>query len=119
MDGTVPDDLPAEVAAAVYFTCVEALQNAAKHARAHTIRVQVTGTDRALAFEVVDDGVGFDPATARRGSGLGNLADRLVILGGDVTVESAPGAGTAVRGRLPLPSAAPPAGVRRPQPEPA
>ncbi|MBI4261854.1 MAG: hypothetical protein HY658_14975 [Actinobacteria bacterium] len=57
-----------------------------------------------LRFSVADDGDGFDPAGVTRGSGLQGMADRLSALAGEVGVVSAPGRGTTVRGRLPVPS---------------
>jgi len=104
------DELPAvapDVAAAVYFCCLEAVQNATKHAgeRARiTIRLHTAAGQ--LGFEVSDDGVGFDVA-AGGGRGVRHLADRAEALGGQCVVTSAPGRGTVVRGRVPL--GAPPA----------
>jgi signal transduction histidine kinase len=92
-----------ELEAAVYFCCLEALQNAAKHAGqdAHaTVRLAQRGD--ALAFEVADDGRGYDAARARVGAGLQNIADRIGALGGTVEIESAPGSGTRISGTVPL-----------------
>jgi signal transduction histidine kinase len=91
-----------EAEAAAYFCVLEALQNAAKYAGASSVTVRLGQDDGALVFAVVDDGVGFDPATTPRGSGLQNMADRLEALGGTVHVESAPGRGTTVTGRVPV-----------------
>jgi signal transduction histidine kinase len=94
------------VEAAVYFCCLEALQNAAKHAAgsAVTITLERDGTARgeALHFAVEDDGTGFDPAAAGSGAGLQNMADRVGAIGGSVRLTSAPGRGTTVSGRVPL-----------------
>lgn len=57
-----------------------------------------------LTFVVEDDGTGFDPATAKRGAGLTNMADRLDALGGSLTIESRPGAGTRLSGTLARPA---------------
>ena len=94
---------PEEVETAVYFCCLECLQNAAKHAgrgASVTIAQRVPGPDR---FAVEDDGVGFDPATVQRGAGLDNLAERMHALGGTLGVDSRPGRGTRVTGHLPAP----------------
>ena len=93
----------AEIEAAVYFCCVEALQNAARHAgpRAEAT-VHVWLEDGALRFEVADDGVGFADGLEDRGAGLTNMSDRLGALGGSLQVVSAPGAGTRVRGTVPV-----------------
>jgi signal transduction histidine kinase len=62
----------------------------------------VAERDGDLIFEVEDDGKGFDPATAKRGSGMTNMADRLDALGGGVEVDSALGRGTQLRGHVPV-----------------
>ncbi|HTG47018.1 MAG TPA: ATP-binding protein [Actinomycetota bacterium] len=93
---------PIETEAAVYFCCLEALQNAAKYARATRIDLRLRDRDGAIVFEVEDDGVGFDPATTPNGTGLVNMNDRLSVLGGSAFVSSEPGAGTVVQGRVPV-----------------
>jgi signal transduction histidine kinase len=100
-DGTA-GRLPAELEAAAYFACLEAVQNALKHARARLVDVHLGGTRETLWFEVCDDGIGFDAATAGDGAGLGHLRDRLDGLGGSVTVCSRAGQGTSVSARLPV-----------------
>jgi signal transduction histidine kinase len=90
------------IEATVYFCVLEALQNVVKHAQATSVHVEFREGDGSLLFEVSDDGAGFDPTTIDHGSGLANLADRLDTLGGELLVESAPGSGTTVRGRVPL-----------------
>jgi signal transduction histidine kinase len=93
---------PIEVEAAVYFSILEALQNAAKYAEASRVRVRLAESDGSLTFEVADDGLGFDQERASKGAGLQNMADRLAAFQGAVTIESAPGSGTVVRGRVAL-----------------
>jgi signal transduction histidine kinase len=95
------DRLGIETEAAVYFVCLEAMQNAQKYARASHVAVRLTRDDGHLAFEVRDDGIGFDDSVIV-GSGLQNMRDRLSALGGEVDVESAPGRGTTVRGHVPI-----------------
>jgi len=89
-----------EVEAAIYFSCLEALQNVAKYAEASSATVILAQSNGHLTFEVVDDGHGFDPASHANGTGLQGIADRLGALHGDLTVRSEPGAGTRVRGRI-------------------
>jgi signal transduction histidine kinase len=94
---------PPGVAAAAYFCCLEAVQNALKHAAASTIRVELRSGSGTLELLVVDDGAGFDPA-AHSGAGLANMRDRVEALDGTLTTSSAPGRGTRVRVVLPFPS---------------
>ena len=91
---------PPETEAAVYFSCLEALQNVAKYAEASSVTVTLAQSNGHLTFEVEDDGRGFDPAAERTGTGLQGIADRLGALHGELTVRSEPGAGTRVRGRI-------------------
>ncbi|HKH25040.1 MAG TPA: ATP-binding protein, partial [Acidimicrobiales bacterium] len=93
-----------EVEAAVYFCCLEALQNAAKHAgEGSRATVTIERRDEGLSFAVADDGVGFDPAgPAGRGHGFVNMGDRVGAIGGTLEVDSAPGRGTRVSGVVPI-----------------
>ena len=93
---------PSEVEAAVYFCCLEALQNAAKHAPDASVHVTVEATDGQLRFEVADDGPGFDIATATAGHGFVNMSDRLGAIGGTVTWSSELGQGATITGTIPL-----------------
>ena len=92
---------PQEIEAAVYFCCLEALQNVQKYAHADHATVRLTGADGTISFEVGDDGNGFDAATGKKGSGLTNMQDRMDALGGTIDVDSVPGSGASVRGTLP------------------
>jgi signal transduction histidine kinase len=92
--------------AAVYFCVLEALQNVQKYAAANKATVRLRERDGELAFEVEDDGQGFDPATQRKGSGLQNMADRLDALGGRLEMSSTPGSGTRLRAAIPAGAAA-------------
>ena len=89
-----------DVEAAVYFCVLEALQNIQKYAQAGRATVRLRAGAGDLYFEVEDDGLGFDPATQKKGSGTQNMEDRLDALGGSVSVKSAPGEGVRISGRL-------------------
>ena len=91
-----------DVEAAIYFSCLEALQNVAKYANASRVTISLARSDGHLVFAVADDGVGFDPAAAHRGTGLQGIADRMDALRGRLEVASAPGAGTTLSGSLPV-----------------
>jgi len=103
--GRVPRSGP-ENEAAVYFVCLEALQNAAKHAgRRARVTVRLARRSGALAFEVRDDGDGFAAASARRvAGGLAHMRERIQAVGGELTVVTELGRGTSVRGRVPWPA---------------
>jgi signal transduction histidine kinase len=94
------------VESAVYFCCLEALQNVGKHAGvgAHAV-IRLWEHSNQLSFEVRDDGAGYDAERARSsGQGLANMADRIAALGGTLVLESAPGHGTSVQGSVPVPA---------------
>ena len=92
---------PQEVEAAVYFCCLEALQNIAKYAEASHVSVNLSTEAGQLNFSVIDDGKGFDPGSKPPGSGLQGMADRMEALGGMLEVHSEPGKGTTVVGLIP------------------
>jgi signal transduction histidine kinase len=93
---------PQDAEACVYFCVLEALQNASKYSDAQQVSVRLMDAGDWLEFSVVDDGVGFDPSARGYGTGLQGMGDRLAALGGELQVESAPGRGTTVSGRLPI-----------------
>jgi signal transduction histidine kinase len=95
---------PQAVESAVYFCCLEALNNIAKYSEASRVTVRLSRHDGELRFEVADDGRGFDAATATYGTGLQGMADRMDALGGGFEVKSSPGAGTTVAGAVPIPA---------------
>ena len=68
---------PQEIEAAVYFSCLEALQNAAKYAAASSATVELQDDGAELGFTVSDDGLGFDPSSVVYGTGLQGITDRL------------------------------------------
>jgi signal transduction histidine kinase len=95
---------PQDIEAAVYFCCLEALQNAGKYAGdGASVTVQMGEEEGGLMFAVTDDGRGFDSEVRRGGTGFINMNDRLGAIGGALRVESTPGAGTKVSGVVPLP----------------
>jgi signal transduction histidine kinase len=91
------------VEAAVYFCCLEALQNVVKHAgRAAHAEVRLRQRGDHLCFDVIDTGVGFDSSATPSGKGRTNMRDRIEAVGGTLTVASPRGSGTTVRGRVPI-----------------
>jgi signal transduction histidine kinase len=81
---------------------LEGLQNVAKYAGATQATVRLSHSDGSLSFEVADDGHGFDDSRTSYGTGLQGVADRVSALGGSFHVRSSPGAGTTIRGALPV-----------------
>src|SRR5215468_971243 len=90
------------VETAVYFCCLEALQNAAKHAPEASAQVRIWEESGGLLFSVSDNGPGFNAGKARSGHGFVNMADRLGAIGGTVRWESQPGHGSTISGSVPV-----------------
>ena len=87
----------------VYYCCLEALQNVVKHAGPEAVaRIRLRRTSANVVFEVEDSGRGFDPYRVERGDGLTNLADRLAVMHGRLSIDTRPGMGTRIRGEIPL-----------------
>ncbi|MEU5048577.1 sensor histidine kinase [Streptomyces sp. NPDC021096] len=108
LDGE-PCPLPVEMEVALLRLTQEALANVARHARADRAAVTLAYLDGQVTLDVYDDGVGFTPgdgpADGRRTFGLHGMRERIAELGGTLTVESAPGEGTAIAAAVPLPAA--------------
>lgn len=100
--------LPAGTEAALLRICQESLANAAKHSHAAQISIALSYTESGVSLTIEDNGQGFDPDAPRRqdrdkgGFGLINMRERARILGGELTVHSAPGYGTCVEATLPV-----------------
>ncbi len=99
---------PREIENAVYYTCLEALQNVQKHAGPEARpAIAMRDAGDALYFEICDQGVGFDQRGARAGNGIRNMRERLESVGGQVLIRSPAAGGTIVSGRVPLMSRLP------------
>lgn len=97
----LPDRLPEDHEIVLYRVAQEALTNVARHARASSARVELTETAETVVLEVHDDGVGFDPAAEEQQGGLDHfglagMRERVEMVGGHLSVDSAPGQGTTV-----------------------
>jgi signal transduction histidine kinase len=97
---------PLEIESAAYFCCLEALQNAAKHSGAASVKVTISSDRDHLRFTVDDAGSGFAQNGRNGGAGLTNMRDRLAAVGGRIEIESEPGVGTRVSGEVPIAPAA-------------
>ncbi len=100
--GAAVPRLPAEVEAGCFRVAQEAVTNALRHARPARIRVALDAAGDELVLRVADDGVGFDPR-GNGGFGLTGMRERAELLGGQLAIDSAPGRGTTVALRVPLP----------------
>ncbi len=95
--------LPPSVAEALYRVAQEALHNVARHARASRVDVHLRCLPERVTLKVHDNGVGFDPGHSRRGLGLANMQDRMLSVGGRLTLEGQLGVGTTVLAEVTLP----------------
>jgi signal transduction histidine kinase len=100
--GNAPRRLTPELETAVYRLVQESLTNAVKHGAAGRAVVEVDDSGQQLRVIVRDDGTGFDPQTPTGGFGLVGMRERAELLGGDLQIESSPGAGTTVTATLPV-----------------
>jgi signal transduction histidine kinase len=96
---------PPDIASAVWFCCLEAVNNARKYARGAVIDVRLRAVPGRLEFGVHDDGPGWDMSAGdgSPGRGMRNVIARVTVVGGNVSVHSEPGAGTRIDGWVPLP----------------
>ena len=93
-----------DVESAVYLSCLESIQNAAKHAGSDArVTVRLRRAGKELAFSVHDTGRGFDRRATAPGAGLSGIRDRIETVGGRVEVMAVPGRGTTVAGVVPWP----------------
>jgi signal transduction histidine kinase len=91
--------LPPDIEEGLYRIALEALTNALKYAQAHSLTISLRLDQQMAVLEIADDGVGFDATTAgeRGGMGLAGMVERVEQMGGQLTIESEPGAGSRVR----------------------
>jgi PAS domain S-box-containing protein len=101
----IPENLAQDVAICLFRVLQESLTNAIRHAGVRNFTVALTAVPTEIQLTVSDAGAGFDFKMATKGRGLGlvSMKERLSAVGGDVVIESQPGAGTTVRVRVPLP----------------
>jgi signal transduction histidine kinase len=97
------DPPPPEVENAVYFACLAAIDNAAKHAGPEQISVDAWDTADALRFTICDTGRGFDPDQTSSGAEMTKMRDRITAIGGTLVVDSRPSHGARVHGSAPCP----------------
>jgi len=97
IDDATSEEIDESTQVALYYVCVEAIQNATKHGSPDTtIEVSLSSNGDGLVVTVADDGPGFDPSEHEDSRGLLNMADRVGALGGDLSIDSSPGSGTTV-----------------------
>jgi PAS domain S-box-containing protein len=105
LDDGLTRRIPADTSVLIYRTAQEAVTNVRKHARATTVRVELTDLCIGCLVRIDDDGVGYDPADAENRPGhlgLVLMRERPALAGGWCRIESAPGAGTSVEFWVPV-----------------
>jgi len=96
--------VPLAVEEAFWRIAQEALSNVARHSQATRVQIQLDYAPEQVTLSIADNGRGFDPASSQQaGIGLHSIRERVESLGGTVTIQSSPGAGTCVLARCPLP----------------
>lgn len=97
------DDLPEELSLCLYRVLQEALQNSVKHSRSRHIDVRLGNEAGRVELIVRDSGIGFEPTTVSHGRGLGlvGMKERVKAVGGELTIDARPAAGTTIRARVP------------------
>jgi two-component system, chemotaxis family, CheB/CheR fusion protein len=102
--GKLPDLIPQKIASGLYRIAEESLRNVAKHAKAKHLSVALAVRDHGLVLSLEDDGIGFAPQAVKGKGGLGlvSIGERARIVGGTMSIESKPGAGTRISVRVPF-----------------
>src|SRR5467141_1366961 len=105
-----PFSLDADRSTTIFRIFQESLTNVARHAHATRVEALLKMKNDRIIFQVIDNGSGFDPAEAktRKSLGLVGMQERALLLNGDLKIEGAPGAGTTMTLRIPLPTSTPP-----------
>jgi signal transduction histidine kinase len=101
-EARLEERLPSEAETALYRIVQEALTNIVKHSRATTVSILVARKDVSVTAVVEDDGIGFTPDTPVHGLGLVGMRERIALVGGRLTIESAKGSGTTLVAEVPL-----------------
>jgi PAS domain S-box-containing protein len=104
----VPTEIPKDVALCLFRIAQEALSNVAKYSQAGQAQVELRYAANEAQLRIADAGVGFDAALKRASAGIGlvSMRERLRLVRGALSVQSAPGAGTEIRATVPLPAEA-------------
>jgi signal transduction histidine kinase len=97
----VPATISPDIMLCLYRVAQEAVRNAVKHSRAHSVSVHVRGTPGAVVLTIDDDGVGFDVPAVQRGLGLLSMGERVEQIGGTLQIRSERGRGTHVEVAVP------------------
>jgi signal transduction histidine kinase len=99
-----------EIETLLFRIAQEAMGNVARHSQARQLRIEVQQQDGSVVMTFLDDGQGFDPSSVgpsqdlEGGLGLAGMVERAALVGGQVSVDSAPGEGTSIRVVIPIPT---------------
>lgn len=106
-DLPVPTSIPDDTALCFYRIAQEALRNVVKHSGARRARVELSGDEGWVSLRIADEGSGFDSGTLRGKGGLGlvSMRERLLLIGGSITIDSRPSVGTRIDVHAPIPAA--------------
>lgn len=102
VDRDVPREIPEGVSLCLYRITQETLRNVVKHSGAPDARVELLGSEGGVRLRITDSGIGFDPKARRNGLGLVSMEERLRLVGGEMTIDSRPQAGTRIDVEVPL-----------------
>lgn len=107
-----PQSIPPSIASALYRVAQEAVRNAVVHSSANRIRIVLQSDARSARLEVLDDGIGFDPASVESSDattkrGLTSMRERVALVDGGLEIKSAPRGGTTIVATVPLIAALP------------
>jgi two-component system CheB/CheR fusion protein len=100
----VPARIPPDIESSLYRIVQEALRNVAKHAGKTSVKIMLTGESKKLCLSIRDHGVGFDARSVQHKDGLGliGMQERVRLVRGEISIETMPGRGTAIKIRVPI-----------------
>jgi signal transduction histidine kinase len=96
------NEIPDSLKTVLFRVMQEAMNNVAKHSKAHLIRISLRKLRDKIELIIEDNGAGFEPESIKKGLGLTSMRERTELSGGSLTIESTPGMGTAIKAQWPI-----------------